>query len=211
MSSTKMNVNDAILALDSIRALLVSLSETKQTAAPVKAKKAAAKSADAASSDGESKPKRAINPKIAEMNVERKALFEEMKADWARKYPLAVSMPKDELKKAIADGSIAKPPSYPDALKEHSRRLRENNPEAEARHQSYMAKKAAKEPAPPPKPAETASVASSDSKKRRGPKPYSELTAEEIAADKATRAERKAARETAYEAFKKEDRFDALS
>jgi hypothetical protein len=74
------------------------------------------------------KPKKALNPEIVAMNLERKAIFEEMKAGWARSYPEAASLSKEDLKKAIAQGKIAKPPTYPDALKEHSRRRRAVDP-----------------------------------------------------------------------------------
>ena len=70
------------------------------------------------------KPKRELNAKLVAMNAERKAIFEQMKKGWADANPSFAGMAKDELKKAVADGKVAKPPSLTDAIMEHSRRMR---------------------------------------------------------------------------------------
>ena len=208
MSSTAMNMDSILSAISAIESQVQSLRsaissyEAKPTAA-TKSKKASAKAASVSASaeaDAPAKPKREINPKIAAMNIERKTIFEEMKAAWALANPSFTSLSKDELKKAITEGKVAKPPSFPEAITEHSRRLRENDPAAEARHQTYLAKRAKKAadaapaPAPAPAPAanaETSTVASSDSegKKKRGPAKGTKLSDEQKAQRKAKRAE----------------------
>jgi hypothetical protein len=70
------------------------------------------------------KPKREINSKIAAMNEQRMAILAEMRKGWEEAHPSFASMDKDELKKAVALGLVPKRPSLPDALKEHSRRMR---------------------------------------------------------------------------------------
>lgn len=200
MSSTNtFDMNSMLSAISAIEAQVQSLRSaiSSHEAKPTASKKRA--SAKAAADGAEPKPKREINPKIAAMNLERKAIFEEMKAAWTTSHPSFASLSKDELKKAVAEGKVPKPPSFPEAISEHSRRLRENDPAAEARHQTYLAKrakKAADAPAPAPAPAPTASaetstVASSDSegKKKRGPAKGTKLTDEQKAQRKAKRAE----------------------
>jgi len=185
-----MNIPSILAALTAIEtrvAAMRSLISTEAKPAPAtKGKKASAKQAPAADADAPAKPKREINPKIAAMNDERKVIFAEMKAAWSAANPSFASLDAAALKKAIAEGQVAKPPSFPDAIKEHSRRLRENDPEAEARHQTYLAKRAKKDAAaaaaPSTKPADTETVASdntSDSKSKRGPKPGFKLSEEE--------------------------------
>jgi hypothetical protein len=203
MSSTTMNMSSILAALAAIESQVASVrsaisSEAKPSVAS-KSKKASAKQAPAdadADADAPVKPKRLINPKIAAMNDERKVIFAEMKGAWALANPSFASLESAELKKAIAEGQVAKPPSFPDAIKEHSRRLRENDPEAEARHQTYLAKRAKKDvplpvaPVAAKKAADTETVASgntSDSKSKRGPKPGFKLSDEE----KAKRAEKR--------------------
>ena len=68
--------------------------------------------------------KRELNATLATMNAERVAIFNQMKKGWADANPSFAWMEKEELKKAIADGKVAKPPSYGDAILEHSRRMR---------------------------------------------------------------------------------------
>ena len=193
-----MNIPSILAALTAIETRVAAMrslisTEAKPAPAPApapatKGKKASAKQAPAADADAPAKPKREINPKIAAMNDERKVIFAEMKAAWSAANPSFASLDAAALKKAIAEGQVAKPPSFPDAIKEHSRRLRENDPEAEARHQTYLAKRAKKDAAaaaaaaPSTKPADTETVASentSDSKSKRGPKPGFKLSEEE--------------------------------
>jgi hypothetical protein len=167
-------------------------------------KKTAAAAAEAPASDGESKPKREINPKIAAMNEERKAIFAEMKDAWAKANPSFANASKDELKKAIAEGKVAKPPGYPDALKEHSRRMSEKDPahaeKAAARRKAVDDKKSQKSDASSTASAkinDAASDASAPAKKKRGPKKLADMTPEERAAHEAKKAAKKAAKDGA--------------
>ena len=163
-----------------------------------RSKKASA-TADATSDAAEPKPKREINPKIAAMNVERKAIFEEMKSAWAKANPSFVSVSKGELKKAIAEGKVAKPPGYPDALKEHSRRMGEKDP---AHAEKVAAAKKAKDDKKSEKSADSHSTTSGNAdaeapaKKKRGPKKLADMTQEERAAHEAKKAARKAAKDS---------------
>jgi colicin import membrane protein len=212
MSDTTSAMNppstDQIKALQtleqSIRKLLNSFG-VDGGALPAKKKRASKKAtADASASDGEpSKPKREINPKIAAMNEERKAIFAEMKDAWSKANPSFATMSKDELKKAITEGKVAKPPGYPDALKEHSKRMGEKDPEhakrAAERRKAADDKKSQKSDA-----ASEASVklndAASDAsatKKKRGPKKLADMTPEERAAHEAKKAAKKAAKDGA--------------
>ena len=167
--------------------------------------KKAAADASAPASDTESKPKREINPKIAAMNEERKAIFAEMKDAWTKANPSFASMSKDELKKAIAEGKVAKPPGYPDALKEHSRRMGEKDPEhakrAAERRKAADEKKSQKSDAASdasaPKLNDAASDASAPAKKKRGPKKLADMTPEERAAHEAKKAAKKATKDGA--------------
>ncbi len=206
-----MNMSSILAALAAIESQVASVrsaisSEAKPATAP-KGKRASAKQAPAAdAADAPAKPKREINPKIAAMNDERKVIFAEMKGAWALANPAFASLDAAELKKAIAEGQVSKPPSFPDAIKEHSRRLRENDPAAEARHQAYLEKRAKKDaasapaPAPAPKPADAETVAStisSGSKGKRGPKPGFKLSDEEKQKRAAKRAENAALKKAA--------------
>jgi Zn-finger nucleic acid-binding protein len=194
-----MNMSSILAALAAIESQVAAVRSVISTEAkPIasKSKRASAKQAPA-DAEAPAKPKREINPKIAAMNDERKVIFKEMKDAWTSANSSFASLDSAELKKAITEGRVAKPPSFPDAIKEHSRRLRENDPEAEARHQTYLAKRAKKDAvasasAAPvaAKPADTETVASgntSDSKSKRGPKPGFKLSDEE----KAKRAEKR--------------------
>jgi hypothetical protein len=198
-----MNMSSILAALAAIEsqvgALRSVISTEAKPVAATKSKKASAKQAAVVDPDAPVKPKREINPKIAAMNDERKVIYAEMKGAWSAANPSFAAMESAELKKAIAEGQVVKPPSFPDAIKEHSRRLRENDPAAEARHQTYLAKRAKKDAAAPPaapapavstKQDETETVASgnsSDSKGKRGPKPGFKLSDEE----KAKRSEKR--------------------
>jgi hypothetical protein len=189
----------------SIRKLLNSFG-VEGSAAPSgkKARGGRAKKTGAAtegSADGaEAKPKREINPKIAAMNEERKAIFEEMKATWAKENPSYASLSKEELKKAIAEGKVAKPPGYPDALKEHSRRMGEKDP---AHAQKAAERRKAKDDKKSEKSSDSQSTASAGEaapeapKKKRGPKKLADMTPEERAAHDAKKAAKKAAKDGA--------------
>ena len=214
MSDTTSAMNppstDQIKALQtleqSIRKLLNSFG-VDGGALPAKKKRASKKAAaDASASDGEAntKPKREINPKIAAMNEERKAIFAEMKDAWSKANPSFASMSKDELKKAITEGKVAKPPGYPDALKEHSRRMGEKDPEhakrAAERRKAADDKKSQKSDAASEASATKLNDAASDAsvtKKKRGPKKLADMTPEERAAHEAKKAAKKATKDAA--------------
>lgn len=186
----------------SIRKLLASFGVDNATLPAKKGRKSKVVDA-AASDDGEAKPKREINPKIAAMNEERKAIFAEMKDAWTNANPSFASMSKDELKKAISEGKVAKPPGYPDALKEHSRRMGEKDPEhakrAAERRKAVDEKKSQKSDASSTASAKLNDAASETSaaKKRRGPKKLADMTPEERAAHEAKKAAKKAAKDGA--------------
>ena len=88
------------------------------------------------SADTESVEKKPLNPKIAAMNVERMAIFQEMKSAWFSANPSAEGLEPKELKERIKKGEFPALPSYPQALKEHSRRMGEANPEHAAKSQA---------------------------------------------------------------------------
>ena len=215
MSDTTSTMNppttDQIKALQimekSIRNLLSSFGVDGTMAAASSTKKGRGRTKKDATSDGApvvDKPKREINPKIAEMNVERKVIYGEMLAAWKSANPEYAEMAKPDLTKAIADGKVSKPPSYPDALKEHSKRLNERDPERAARKSKAKSddasstKSAAKTAAAAVATTVTDSTSTgtgdAPAKKRRGPKPLSEMTTEERAAHDAKVAAKKAAK-----------------
>jgi hypothetical protein len=84
-------------------------------------------------SSEEVKEKKPLNPKIAAMNVERMAIFQEMKSAWFSANPSAEGLEPKELKERVKKGEFPPLPTYPQALKEHSRRLGEANPEHAAK------------------------------------------------------------------------------
>lgn len=175
-NSTNMsNIVSTIELLESAIASLRSMIDVSAAAvAKPKIKRASKAAADP---NAEPKPKREINPKIAEMNVERKAIYAEMVAAWDLANPAYAALSKDELKTAVAEGRVAKRPTYPDALKEHSRRLTERDP-----NHVTVKSKASKPSAPvvaPAPAADTATVSSTESKTKRGPKPGFKLTEEQ--------------------------------
>ena len=90
------------------------------------------KSTSSTSSE-EVKEKKPLNPKIAAMNVERMAIFQEMKSAWFAANPSAVTLEPKELKERVKKGEFPALPTYPQALKEHSKRLGEANPEHAAK------------------------------------------------------------------------------
>lgn len=183
-----------------------------------------------------SKPKREINPQIVEYNKDRTVIFAQLRKAWVVKNPaladlagaawaeLPEAADKDakkshnkavkDFKEAIKTANVEAPPTYPDALKEHSRRLKEAKGTSDAVAPPKAVKKAAtkdatKDATKAAKHTDTdtaASVAKADSvsvasstdapaKKRRG-RPA--MTPDEKAAAKATRkAVKKAAKKVA--------------
>ena len=112
------------------------------TEAPLKKGRGAGKKSKAASvtSDGEPKKKRELTPQIQAMNEERKAIFEELKSNWATENPDFASLDAAALKTAVTNGEVSAKPRFSDALKEHSRRQREGDPEKQAKYEAYRAK-----------------------------------------------------------------------
>jgi len=107
-------------------------------------KKAVRKTKSTPSADAEPAEKKPLNPKIAAMNEERMAIFQEMKSAWFSANPSAEGLDEKELKKRVKSGEFPALPTYPQALKEHSRRMREADPEhdkkAQARRDALDAK-----------------------------------------------------------------------
>lgn len=108
-------------------------------------------------------PKRALNPKIVALNDERKKVYAEMQASYFEANPSAVGIEPTEIRKMAKEGKMPPFPTYPQALKEHSKRMSEADPEhakkAKARRDALDAKQAEKKSS---KDSETASVASDE-------------------------------------------------
>jgi hypothetical protein len=100
--------------------------------APASVKKGGRKT-KSTSADAESVEKKPLNPKIAAMNVERMAIFQEMKSAWLSANPSAEGLEPKELKERVKKGEFSPLPTYPQALKEHSRRRGEADPEQAAK------------------------------------------------------------------------------
>jgi hypothetical protein len=104
------------------------------------------KTKSTSSADAEPAEKKPLNPKIAAMNEERMAIFQEMKSAWFAANPSAEGLEPKELKERIKKGEFPALPTYPQALKEHSRRMGEANPEhaakSKARRDALDAKQA---------------------------------------------------------------------
>ena len=138
IQNISMNAADAQKAIAAIEKQLQTLRAfVGLPAAPAKSKKAKV----AAAADGAAPEKtRELSPAIVKMNEERKAIFEELKAAWAEANADYVSLDAKALAAAIKSGECEPKPLYSAALQEHSRRQREGNPEAEAKHAAYRAK-----------------------------------------------------------------------
>ena len=105
-------------------------------------------------------PKRALNPKIVALNDERKLVYQDMQASYFEANPSAAGMDPVEVRKLAKEGKLPPFPTYPQALKEHSKRMSEADPEhakkAKARRDALDAKQAEKKS----KSSETSSVVS---------------------------------------------------
>lgn len=98
------------------------------------------------------KPKKEISTTLADMNKERLAVYEEMKAAWLAKHPEMTDLAnaawvkdapvsaKKTLEKAIKTAGIENPPTYAQALQEHARRKAAADPAAKAKYNAYRAK-----------------------------------------------------------------------
>ena len=134
-----MNAADAQKAIAAIEKQLQTLRAFVGLPAAVPAKGKKAKVAAAADATVPEKT-RELSPAIVKMNKERKAIFEELKAAWVSANADYVSLDAKALAAAIKNGECEPKPLYAAALQEHSRRQREGNPEAEAKHAAYRAK-----------------------------------------------------------------------
>ena len=152
------------------------------------------------------KEKRELSAAILKMNGERGAIFEELKAAWSSAHPEYVALDAAALKSAVKSGAVPAKPRFSDALQEHSRRLRENDPAKQAKYEAYRkvadaktAKiQAARAAAPAPASVTVSAPASvtSTSEKKERKNPWLDLTDEQ-------KAERKAKMAAGKEAAKK--------
>ena len=133
-----MNAADAQKAIAAIEKQLQTLRAFVGLPAAVPAKSKKAQVSQPASDEPEKK--RTLAPALVKRNEEVKALFEELKAAWAEANADYVSLDAKALAAAIKSGECEPKPLYSAALQEHSRRSREGNPEAEAKHAAYRAK-----------------------------------------------------------------------
>ncbi len=195
MNTDNINMSDLATMLDTLESTVASLrSMIDATKTKSKNKRAPKASADP---DAPSKPKRQINPIIAEYNTQRKALYAEMVDTWKRENPDYANLSNADLKKAVEDGRVSKRPTYPDALKEHSKRLPHHivaGVPVSKTNDAVSTKSTADKPAPGPT-GDASTVASSDSetKKRRGPKPGYKLSEDEKNKRRAARTKNKQA------------------
>jgi len=74
------------------------------------------------------------------MNQERTAVFEELKAAWSSANPEYASLDEKAYKEAVKKGEVAPKPRFSDALQEHSKRARADDPEKQAKYEAYRAK-----------------------------------------------------------------------
>jgi hypothetical protein len=140
------------------------------------------------------KEKRELSPAILKMNGERGAIFEELKAAWCSAHPEYAALDAEALKSAVKSGAVPAKPRFSEALQEHSRRLRENDPAKQAKYEAYRkvadaktAKIQAARAAPSapasvsPPPSAPASVVSATSEKKERKNPWLGLTDEQKA------------------------------
>ena len=112
---------------------IISQASAALAALSVGAPKKVRKTKSTPSADAEPAEKKPLNPKIAAMNEERMAIFQEMKSAWFAANPSAEGLEPKELKERIKKGEFPALPTYPQALKEHSRRMGEADPEHAAK------------------------------------------------------------------------------
>ena len=137
---TPTDAQKAILAIEKQLSVLRSFTGMP-TEAPAKKGRGGKKNKTATvTSDEEPKKKRELTPQIAAMNEERKTIFEELKSAWNKANPDYVSLDAAALKTAVSNGEVEQKPRFSDALKEHSRRKREGDPEKQAKYDAYRAK-----------------------------------------------------------------------
>jgi len=133
------------------------------------------------------KEKRELSAAILKMNGERGAIFEELKAAWCSAHPEYVALDAAALKSAVKSGAVPAKPRFSDALQEHSRRLRENDPAKQAKYEAYRKvadAKTAKIQAARAAPSEAVTVSApasvtSTSEKKERKNPWLDLTDEQ--------------------------------
>ena len=136
------------------------------------------------------KEKRELSAAILKMNGERGAIFEELKAAWCSAHPEYAALDAEALKSAVKSGAVPAKPRFSEALQEHSRRLRENDPAKQAKYEAYrkvadaktakiQAARAAPSGSPPP--SAPASVVSAPAEKKERKNPWLALTEEQKA------------------------------
>jgi hypothetical protein len=138
---TPADAQKAILAIEKQLSVLRSFAGMPAEV-PLKKGRGAGKKnkAAAVTADGEPKKKRELTPQIQAMNEERKAIFEELKSNWTTANPDFASLDAAALKTAVTNGECEPKPRFSDALKEHSKRQREGDPEKQAKYEAYRAK-----------------------------------------------------------------------
>ena len=206
-SMTPADAQKAILAIEKQLSVLRSFAGMPAEA-PLKKGRGAGKKNKAASvtSDGEPKKKRELTPQIQAMNEERKAIFEELKSNWTKENPDYASLDAAALKTAVTNGEVTAKPRFSDALKEHSRRQREGDPEKQAKYEAYRAKVDAEQASKKSGASSVASeevgdaAASAPSDKKERKNPWADLSdeqrAERVAKMKAGKAAKKEAAST---------------
>ena len=210
--STSMTPADAQKAILAIEKQLSTLRVFAGMPAEVPLKKGRGKGkGKAESTDGEPKKKRELTPLIAAMNEERKHIFEELKASWAEKNAEFASLDPKALATAVKNGEVEAKPRFSDALKEHSKRQREGDPEKQAKYEAYRAKTDEKQAAKKSGASSVASVSDSGSVaapatgevKKERKNPWADLTeeqkAERVAKMQAGKAAKKEAAATVAE------------
>ena len=158
--------------------------------------------------DGEPKKKRELTPLIAAMNEERKQIFEELKASWAEKNADFISLDAKALSAAVKNGEVDAKPRFSDALKEHSKRQREGDPEKQAKYEAYRAKTDEKQAAKKSGASSVASASDSGSVNESGAVPATGEVKKErknpwLGLTEEQKAERKAKMAAGKEAAKK--------
>ena len=204
-SMTPADAQKAILSIEKQLSVLRSFAGMPAEA-PLKKGRGAGKKNKAASvtSDGEPKKKRELTPQIQAMNEERKTIFEELKSNWTKENPDYASLDAAALKTAVTNGEVTAKPRFSDALKEHSRRQREGDPEKQAKYEAYRAKvdaeQASKKSGASSVVSEEAEDAPSAEVKKERKNPWADLSdeqrAERVAKMKAGKAAKKEAAST---------------
>lgn len=129
----------AISSADAIKAIAAIEKQLSALRAFAGMPAVAVKSKPAASTE-KPESKRVLSPLIVKMNEERAAVFEELKEAWALAHPDFASLDDKALALAVKNGEVEARPRFSDALQEHGRRARADNPEKQAKYEAYRAK-----------------------------------------------------------------------